>query len=109
MSDSVLTGLYEQLMGVHRAAFDGAYYSAAYHALAGALHCAGDAGDVERVSQVEHLATEQLAWIDANVPAYEHSSQSAETRGHVSIYTMLARQAHAKVLILQHQQKSPAH
>lgn len=48
------------MMGLRRAAFDGTYYRAAYHALAGALHCAGDASDVERVSQVERLATEQM-------------------------------------------------
>ena len=109
MPEISLIGLYDDLMSVHRSAFGGTYYNVAYHALAAALHCADDAFDLERVTEVEQVASEQLAWIDLHAPAYEHSSQNAALRGHVSIYTMLSRQAHAKALMLQHRHNSPLH
>ncbi len=109
MPEISLIGLYDELMSVHHRAFAGARYNVAYHALAAALHCAEDACDLERVTEVEHLASEQLVWIDLHAPAYEHSSQNASSRGHASIYTMLSRQAHAKALMLQRRHNSSPH
>ena len=57
------------------------------------------------IGPYRHTGAEQLAWIDANAPAYEHSTHSAALRGHASIYAMLARQAQGKVLVLQRKQQ----
>ncbi len=89
--------------------FASAHYNTAYHLLAAALHCAEDEHDPEHLLHVSALAAQQLHWIDLHAPAYEHSTQSAATRGHSSIYAMLETQAHARVVILKHQQrKAPA-
>jgi hypothetical protein len=100
---------FERIMALHHETFQDAHYSAAYHILAAALHCADDSHDSRQLALVGTIATEQLAWIDANAPAYEHSTQSAARRGHASIYAMLARQAHGKVLVLQRRQHWDTH
>jgi hypothetical protein len=88
--------LFERLMTLNHEAFDAGHYNTAYHLLAAALHEADD--DVQRCATVQRCAEEQLAWIDAAHPAYEHSTKSAAARGHTSIFAMLARQAHVRLL-----------
>ena len=103
---SATDALFAQLMALNHEAFDAGYYSTAYHTLAAALHVAYAHQDAEGLITVEHLAREQLASIDATAPEYEYSTQAAEARGHPSIFTMLARQAQAMLLMLPHEQGS---
>jgi hypothetical protein len=98
--------LFAQLMALNHEAFEAGYYSTAYHTLAAALHVAYAHQDAEGLARVERLAGEQLAVIDATDPAYEYSTPSAEARGHQSIFTMLAHQAHSMLLMLPHAQDS---
>jgi hypothetical protein len=98
--------LFAQLMALNREAFDAGYYSTAYHTLAAALHVAYAHQDAAGLATVERLAGEQLALIDATAPEYEYSTQAAAARGHPSIFTMLARQAQAMLLMLPHAQDS---
>jgi hypothetical protein len=98
--------LFAQLMALNREAFAAGYYSTAYHTLAAALHVAYAHHDAAGLAMVERLAGEQLALIDATAPAYEYSTQAAEARGHPSIFTMLARQAQAMLLMLPPAQDS---
>jgi hypothetical protein len=67
-----------------------------------ALACGRDLEDADRIAAVEKAAIEQLAWIDAHDPGYDHSTPSARSRGqHDSIFAMLAHQAHARWRMLQ--------
>jgi hypothetical protein len=105
MDDSSIRKLYSSLVKINEESFDGAQYDVAYHALCAALHCAASLKEINYLSEVERLAVQQLDWIDAHDPEYEHSSQSASKRGHVSIYKNLAKMANARALII-HQQAS---
>jgi hypothetical protein len=93
--------MYEQFIALNRAAFEGRHFDGAYHALDGALVCARDLQDADRLAAVEATATEQLAWIDAHDPAYHHSTAAAKTRGHASIFATLAAQAHGRRVIVR--------
>ena len=94
--------LFAAFMALNRKAFAAGFYNTAYHALAAALYVAHARQDAEGLSQVERLAVEQFAVIDAIAPAYEYATQSAEARELPSIFTMLARQAQAMLLRLAH-------
>jgi hypothetical protein len=97
--------LYERLTAISREAFDAGRYDVAYHTLAAALDCAEEEGNVEQISAVEHAANEQLRFIDQHAPDYHHSTVSAASRGHTSIFKGLSKQAHARLLILRREHK----
>ena len=92
--------MFERLMTLNREAFEVGHYSTAYHALAAALHEVQEQQAAQNLCRVQQVAEEQLAWIDSAAPGYEHSTASAKTRGHTSIFTLLAHQAHARFLML---------
>ena len=94
------SGIFDRLIVLNREAFDAEYYTTAYHALATALHAAYVYQDGEGCATVERLAAEQLTVINRTAPEYEYSTPSAEARGHPSIFTMLAQQAQAMLLML---------
>jgi len=60
-------------------------------------------GDVQHCVAVERLVEQFLAWIDQFDPEYPHSTPSAEARGDQSIFTHLAMDAHAKLVLAQAQ------
>jgi hypothetical protein len=93
--------MFERLMTLNREAFEVGHYSTAYHILAAALHEAQAQQEAQDLCRVQQVAEEQLAGIDKADPTYEHSTPSAKSRGHTSIFAMLARQAHARFLMLQ--------
>jgi hypothetical protein len=97
--------MFERLMMLNREAFDAGHYNTAYHALAAALHEAQEHQVAEDLCRVQQVAEEQLAWIDRAAPGYEHSTASADTRGHTSIFMLLAHQAHARFLMLQEEHR----
>jgi hypothetical protein len=92
--------VFDRLLTLNHEAFAAGRYNAAYHALAAALHVAHALQDTEGLARVERLVGEQLVWIDDMAPEYEHSTPSAATRGHHSIFTLLAHQAQAMRLRL---------
>lgn len=94
--------LFRQFMDINREAFEAGLFDAAYHALAGALHCVRDAGPDESLLEIANTARTQLAWINTNQGSYHHSSQSASERRHESIFEMLARQADTLVKMHKH-------
>ncbi len=89
--------LYGILMTANHTAFANGWFNAAYHALAGALHCASLLPGDQALREVEHVATDQLAWIDQHAPEYEHSSSTAGKRNHQSVFLLLAHQAKTMV------------
>jgi hypothetical protein len=93
--------MFERLMTPNREAFDAGHYNTAYHTLAAALHEAQGQQAAQDLCRVQHVAEEQLAWIDQAAPAYEHSTPSAASRGHTSIFALLAHQAHTRFLMPQ--------
>jgi hypothetical protein len=92
--------LYRRAIEMNAEAFAAEEYDIAYHALMVALHSAQSLADSECLREVERIATEQLRHIDLERPEYQHSTNSAHRRGHFSIFDTAARQARARVLIL---------
>ena len=103
--ESKLKDIFSRLIQINQEMFADAEYDIAYHALAGALHCAATLREINYVTQPEHLADDQLAWIDAHDPDYEHSTQSSAKRGLTSIYKNLANMAVARVAIIRNDAK----
>jgi hypothetical protein len=93
--------LLEINLEINREAFAGGLYSVAYHALAAALHCARAAQDAGRLAVVAQRARDQVAWINQQAPAYEHSTPSAAVRGFPGIFALLARQADAAIILVE--------
>ncbi len=93
---SVQEDMYNRAIELNKKAFSIQQFDAAYHFLAGALHCARQLESDEPLTNVKTLATDEIAWIDEHAPGYEHSTQSVKTR-HQSkgIYQHLADQAEA--------------
>jgi hypothetical protein len=79
---------YVQALEWNRAAFSAGHFEVAYHFLMAALHCAEDARDTAGLVEVGRLCGEQLRLIDANAPGQRFSSQSAQSRGHPSVFDM---------------------
>ena len=88
--------LFEQAMTLARDAFASRQFSVAYHLLAAAYHCACHSKNESQLHIVERAALEQLKWIDANASDYEHSTKSATSRRHTSIFLILSQQAAIK-------------
>ena len=95
-------------MVINQEAFAGGYFDVAYHALAGALNWAEERNDMAALSKLEQIAEDQLRFIDQHAPVYHHSSRSASSRGHVSIFATLKQQAHARLVVMQHKHENPA-
>jgi len=104
MEQQTLRDMYRDLMRMNRQSFEGGKFDIAYHTLTSALHCAQELQDTRSLREIERTANEQLAYIDAHHPEYEHSSPAAATRRHASIFQTLAHQANARILIIE---KSP--
>ena len=98
---------FEQLMTIAKDSFTNRHFSVAYHALAAAYHCASDGKNESQLYIVERAAIEQLKWIDANAPDYEHSTKSAAGRKHASIFLVLSQQAAIKSRYIALGQTSP--
>jgi hypothetical protein len=84
---------YDVLLAIDREALAESQYELAYHALAGALHCAEAARDEERVAHVAALVEEHRRRVDAEEPPHPISSAAAAARGHRSLFETLAGQA----------------
>ena len=97
--------MFERLIALNREAFEAGNYTTAYHILAAALHEAQEPHSAQRLFRVQHVADEQLGWIDYVDPECEHSTSSAEARGQPSLFATLASQAHAKFLLIQQERK----
>jgi len=93
--------LFEPILALNREAFQVGDYNTAYHLLAAALHAAQGEETVRRLYEVKTIAQNQLTWIDIDRPEYKHSTTSAATRGQSSIFRLLAKQAHTKLLFSQ--------
>jgi len=89
INESNLSDVYQRLMGINQETFAGRHYNVAYHALAAALHCVQTLNEIQRLVEIERMANEQMEWIDAYHPKYEHSTQSAASRGQKVSSTML--------------------
>ena len=101
MDEQTLRDIYRDLMQMNRKCFEGEKFDIAYHALMAALHCAQELKDIPYLQEIERAANEQLKYIDANHAEYEHSTVAASKRNHVSIFQTLARQANARIVIIQ--------
>ncbi len=101
MHNDNLRDLYRRLVEINQEAFADEQYDVAYHSLMAALHCVQTLGDVQGLGEVERLANEELTWIDAHHPEYEHSTSSASARGHSSIFKNLSNQAKTRITMIE--------
>lgn len=97
--------MYEQLMAISQEALMNQHYETAYHSLAAAMHYAQDLGDQERLLAVESVAKEHQNLIDTQTPEHRMATQAAVNRDRTSLHQMLARQAAAQVVIIQHKHR----
>ena len=95
------SNMFTRLIVLNHSAFAAGRYNTAYHTLAAALHEAHYGQDADGLAIVQHLAEDQLTWIDYAAPEYEHSTQSAAERGQSSLFVLLVYQAHAQLQRLQ--------
>ena len=101
MDQQGLGDAYRDLIRLNRQCFEAGEFDVAYHCLMAALHCAQELKDIPYLREVEKTANEQLKYIDAHHPEYDHSSVGAANRNHVSIFQTLARHANARIVIIQ--------
>ena len=66
-----------------------------------ALHAAQDAGDLALLKEVERASERQQDRIDSDAPQHRLSSHEAKKHGAMGIFRMAARQASARLAILQ--------
>ena len=81
--------MFTRLAALNHSTFAAGRYNTAYHTLAAALHETPYGQDANGLAIVQHLAEEQLTWIDRAAPAYEHSTQSAAERDQSSLFVLL--------------------
>ena len=100
MNTDELHPISKDLIDLNKRTFQAREYDLAYHALMAALHCARSLKHIPYLLHVQQIAKEELVWIDAHDPEYEHSTPSTATRSHPSIFHTLAVQANAVVTLL---------
>lgn len=100
MTEKQVQDLYQRAMKINEEAFAGEEFDIAYHSLMTAIHCAQRLEDGASLQHLAELAWDQLKYIDANRPDYQHSTQSSRTREHASIFETAARQAEARKQII---------
>jgi hypothetical protein len=103
--DEQASDWFEQLMRINDEAFAAGRYEAAYHALMASLHVSQDMGDPVFLRRVERTAEQQQDQIDIASPRHRLSSDEAKRRGVMGIFRMAARQASARLAILQRSQR----
>ena len=101
MADQSLHDTYRDLIRLNRQCFEAREFDIAYHCLMAALHCAQELKDIPYLREVENTAGDQLRYIDAYHPEYEHSTAAAATRNHASIFQTLSLHANARIVIIQ--------
>jgi hypothetical protein len=87
--------VFDNLMRDSKDAFAKGYYAVAYHALAGAMHCAESLADLARLRLVADQAAWQQQWITTHDADDTISVASAARRGSRDVYGSLLLQAKA--------------
>jgi hypothetical protein len=87
--DATLDGLRGASLELFTAAREARQYEVAYHALCALLHAAEAMDDEATCQLVEHRANECRDWIDLHAPEHKLSTQSAQSRGHESVFRQL--------------------
>jgi len=98
-----------RLMFLNREVFASGHYYMAYCTLAAALHEALERDDTEALFAVQRVAEEQLFLLDRMAPQCADSTTSAAARGQVSLFTILAHQAHAHRQLIEAQRRRHKH
>jgi hypothetical protein len=98
--DDSLQRLRDAALGLFTAAREKGEYEIAYHALCAVLHAAESAEDEQTCRLVAARAGECRDWIDLHAPRHKLSTQSAQSRGHESIFRQLVVMAESARLRL---------
>jgi hypothetical protein len=108
LKEEDLRKFYQDIIRLNREAFDGGEFDVSYHLLMAALHCSQDLADIQRLEEVGKLAKEQLTWIDAHAPEYDHSTEASAKRGHPNIFQNLISQVRARQTLIRNESKIQA-
>jgi len=81
--------LYDSLIESTGTARRAELYEAAFHGLAGALHAAEVAGEVDRVRYVTQQAAEIHDWLSRHHPRHQLGADSARLRGQTDVFSTL--------------------
>jgi hypothetical protein len=100
-ADLTVSELYDSFLGTYEAARAAGVIASAYHALAGALHCADALDDEAGVKQVKSLAERLRAALDRTALADRLSAEPAMARGQSSVFVSLAIQAESILVRLR--------
>lgn len=103
--DTTLDGLRGAALDLFLAAREAQQYEVAYHALGALLHAAEALEDEPTCQLVENRANECRDWLDLHVPDHKHSTRSAQSRGHQSVFRHLAVTAEAARLRIEAQKR----
>jgi hypothetical protein len=89
MEDTPLRPLLDQLLQVHRAAWELGEHEVAFHALSAAAHAAENLCDQPALARIAQLSRDELAWLTENEPRHRLAFGIA-TRNHQSMFEQLA-------------------
>lgn len=84
-----LGALLDQLLQIHRAAWEMGSHEVAFHALSAAAHAAEDLHDEAALGRIAQLSRDELAWLTRNDPGHRLVTGQA-TRNHQSMFEQLA-------------------
>jgi hypothetical protein len=92
--------LFDRLVAASESAFGHAYFKSAYHALAGAMHCAEQDGDTARLRLVAGIVRTQQTGVEAASPATP-TRDTAGMGGPSGFYQTLQRQLTATIRVVE--------
>jgi hypothetical protein len=96
---------FAHLILLNRDVFAAGHHYAAYHILAAALHEARALEDLAGLEAVQQLAEAQASLLDQRAQHGAAPPPAAAARGHVSLFAVLAHQAHAQRQLLETQRQ----
>jgi hypothetical protein len=89
MEDTPLRPLLDQLLEIHRSAWEIGEHEVAFHALSAAAHAAERLRDEAALTRIAQLSRDELAWLTRHDPGHRMASGIA-TRKHQSMFEQLA-------------------
>lgn len=92
MEDTPLRPLLDQLLQVHRSAWEMGEHEVAFHALSAAAHAAEHLRDQPALTRIAQLSRDELAWLTEHEPRHRMTAGIA-TRHHKSMFEQLATTA----------------
>lgn len=95
------TDLYNQLIDLNKALFEGGHYEASYHLLCAAKHLADDLGNRDELEALLTLAQQQSDWVSKHAPENALVRQYLLDGTKVNLYKSLFEQLKGRIQIAE--------